>query len=102
MSYHPGQDGIPTMGMRHHEGGSVLDYDVSMDLDLDLSGPGDHSFGPITPQHVNSNNGAGAVAREQHLGASNGGSGGNAYSTQVQQPDTQMTGAGAGPLPSST
>lgn len=79
----------------------MLDYDVSMDLDLDLSGPGDHSFGPITPQHVSSGNGASAETRDQQLGASNGGGGGSAYSTQMQQQDTQMTGAGAGPLPSS-
>lgn len=100
MSYHPGQDGIPNMGMRH-EGGSMLDYDVSMDLDLDLSGPGDQSFGPITPQHVSSGNAASGGTRDQLSGASNGGGGGSTYSTQGQQQDTQMTGAGAGPLPSS-
>lgn len=102
MSYHPGQDGIPNMGMRH-EGNSMLDYDVSMDLDLDLSGPGDQSFGPITPQHVSSGSGVSAGARDQQLGASNreGEGGGSTFSAQTQQQDTQMTGAGAGPLPSS-
>lgn len=91
---------MPNMGMRQE--GSMLDYDVSMDLDLDLSGPGDHSFGPMTPQHMISGNGASAEAREQQLGANNGGGGGSVYSAQISQQDTQMTGAGAGPLPSST
>lgn len=91
------------MGMRH-EARSVLDYDVSMDLDLDLGGPGDPAFRSITPQHVSGGNGASAGALDQRLGVSNGAGAFAAQSQQQhpqQQQDTQMTGAGAGPLPSS-
>ncbi|PPJ49912.1 hypothetical protein CBER1_04690 [Cercospora berteroae] len=87
--------GAVDMGMMTADASGLngLDIDMSlpMDLDLDLSGNGDQSFNPIGVST--------AAALETNSIITSNGAGGYTPQGQHQQQDSNMSGAGAGPLP---
>ena len=100
----PGSDGGFSSGVPGDMGGMIdangnmgmmngLDVDMSlpMDLDMDLSQDG-QNFNPLPPQTSNENSQAQDPSMATH--ATNG-----TYGSQRQQHEVNMTGAGAGPLP---
>lgn len=73
-----------------------LDMDMSLPMELDLDMGGDaQSYNGLPTQQLNA-----AASQSQEQGMS-GITSNEHYNTQAQQPEVNMTGAGAGPLPTS-